>query len=121
MECYAAMCQHHTIHFFPDDGPFCGTKYECVYSSCEQPIFFFAGKRNDEKYRHLKVLKTRNGTNLKYTNADETLCQIENGIPTFNMHGVKHTIDDFEGQIDVETYAETVLKHHGMEILEKIA
>lgn len=122
IECYAAMCQHHSLHHFSDDGPFCGTQDECVLSSVEHPIFFFAGKRNDGKYVKMEVLKTRPVTGkIKYSANGETVCLISEGIPTFKFHDTEFRYNEFESNLDVEKYAETVLQHHGMKIVDEIA
>lgn len=122
-ECYAAMCQHHSIHYDSDEGPFCW-KNKCVVNSADHPIFFFANKRNEKTYVGIQVLKKRSGSGeIAYFANGEKICEVIDGIPAFMLHGAKLMYSEFlpNSALDVEEYADTVLTHHGLKIVEESA
>lgn len=51
IECYHALCQHHSCHQGDDEGPFCGL-YDCVVSEME--MIPLANARDFDLYRMLE-------------------------------------------------------------------
>ena len=72
IECYYALCQHHSCHQWDDEGPFCGLN-DCVVSEMEMIPLAIA--RDFDLYRmgvniHIEGERTQDGIKT----LDERIC-----------------------------------------------